>query len=113
MARLNAIPGYLALFARAKDPVTSENWAVSPGMGTPMLSNIRRSTTTQRECARMCTLKCSVFRRMFRSAQGSPGVATSLSRGTCNDTEAVSKKGLKSDFGIPYSFAHTDADRVR
>ena len=32
MAKLNAIPGYLALFVRAKDPVTSENWAASPGM---------------------------------------------------------------------------------
>jgi hypothetical protein len=32
MAKLNAIPGDLALFARAKDPVTSENWAASPGM---------------------------------------------------------------------------------
>jgi hypothetical protein len=41
MARLNEIPGYLALFARAKDPVTSENWAVSPGMAAEMTATAK------------------------------------------------------------------------
>ena len=44
MAKLNAIPGYLALFARAKDPVTSENWAASPGMAAEVATTAKTRT---------------------------------------------------------------------
>jgi hypothetical protein len=46
---------------------------------------------TPAKAARKCSDKEIVLCRRPRyatSAQGSPGVATSLSRGTCNDTEA-------------------------
>lgn len=49
----------------------------------------------------MYTLRSSTFPAMLLSAQGSPGVATSLSRGTCNDTEARIEEGTQVALWYP------------
>jgi prophage regulatory protein len=55
----------------------------------------------------MFTLSRSAFPSIFHSAQGFPGLASSLHKeGLAMARKLVSKKELKSVYGIPYCFAH-------
>src|SRR3954469_20289146 len=54
----------------------------------------------------MCTLRCSAFYRMFRPAQGLRALQRPFHEGHAMTRKLVSKKELKSLFGIPYCFAH-------